>query len=66
MLKLYAARDRDGSLFIYNEEPLKDMDSGTWIGSFFKIDDSLFPDLEWKDEPFTTQLILRQEVLAEQ
>lgn len=57
MLTLYVARDRDGSLFLYGEKPERDMESGTWIGIFIKIDDNLYDYITWEDEPQRVSII---------
>jgi hypothetical protein len=51
MLQLYVARDRDGSLFLYGDKPTRNMHFSSWDGSFIKIEDESFPNLDWKDEP---------------
>jgi hypothetical protein len=48
----FIARDRDGSLFLYNDKPIRQSDYGTWTScDFFKMDDKLFPEITWQDEP---------------
>ena len=50
-LKAWMARDYDGSLYMYIDKPKKLDD--TWSlhnFCFFKLDDSLFPEVQWSDE----------------
>ena len=50
-LKAWVARDEDGMLYLYAAKPQKLDD--TWYSRsfcFFKLDDSLFPEVKWSDE----------------
>ena len=50
-LEAWVARDYDGSLYMYTDKPKKMSDN--WfvpkIG-YVKLDDSLFPEVQWSDE----------------
>lgn len=58
--KLWVARDKNGELYIYNEKPecYCYNDSKVWFagGICAKLDNNLFPDLTWKDEPIEVEL----------
>ena len=50
-LKAWVARDYDGSLYMYSDQPKKMRDS--WYApkvGYMKLDDSLFPEVQWSDE----------------
>ena len=50
-LKAWVARDYDGSLYMYSDQPQKMRD--TWYApkvGYMKLDDSLFPEVQWSDE----------------
>lgn len=50
-LKAWVARDDDGSLYMYPSKPRKRRDSWNAAGDLFmKLDDSLFPEVQWSDE----------------
>ena len=50
-LKAWVARDDDGSLYMYPSKPQKRRDSWNAAGDcFMKLDDSLFPEVQWSDE----------------
>lgn len=56
---VYAARDADGSLYVYNAEPIRDEEEGVWMinreiedSDCFEIHSSCFPNLLWDDDPF--------------
>lgn len=62
-LKAWVARDYDGSLYMYSAQPKKRRDF--WHASeagFMKIDDSLFPEVQWSDEePKGIELSIKNE-----
>ena len=50
---MWIARDADGSLWLYNEKPIKGR--YTWlsnlgIGQQFRLNEGLFPKVQWSDE----------------
>ena len=51
VLKAWVARDKDGMLYLYTAKPKKLSDY--WNApesSYMKLDDSLFPEVQWSDE----------------
>jgi hypothetical protein len=54
MIKLYAARDKDGTLFLCEDKPIKMNVKGYWLipedDFWTKIDNSLLPNVKWEDE----------------
>lgn len=51
----YVARDKDGKLFMYEKEPLKDKLTGQWTlgGTWGFIPKKLFPEVQWTDKEST-------------
>lgn len=51
--KLWIVRDWGGMLFAYFNKPIRDTVQKEWKSDevSLSIDDSLFPDLTWEDEP---------------
>ena len=59
-LKAWVARDENGSIYMYINKPKK-LDDTWYVNSFcfFKLDDSLFPEVKWTDdEPTKVKLII--------
>lgn len=56
--KLWVARDKSGELYLYNEKPEFYNDCKVWFagGICAKLDNNLFPDLTWYDEPIEVEL----------
>ena len=56
--KLWVARDWDGMLYVYFNKPIRDTVWKEWNSDedSLSIDDSLFPDLTWEDEPLEVML----------
>jgi len=55
MITAWIARDKNGSLWLYSDEPWKGalgwkVDCGVWIES---LDSSEFPEVKWEDENAT-------------
>lgn len=52
-IELWAGRDKDGKLYLYEKKPLK---RGTaWIEAFpvgfcLRLDKAFFPEIQWTDE----------------
>lgn len=51
---MWIARDKNGSLWLYNEKPIKFRD-GTWKGQTefvrtSKMSEDLFPEVKWEDK----------------
>ena len=63
-LKAWVARDDDGSLYMYPSKPQKRRDSWNAAGDgFMKLDDSLFPDVQWSDEePKEIEISIRNNI----
>ena len=58
-LEAWVARDDNGSLYMYPDKPKKMSDS--WYSQkvgFMKLDDSLFPGVQWSDEEPTKVKII--------
>lgn len=57
---MWIARDKDGSLWIYNEKPKK-CDVG-WLDeklTYSSISSELFPDIKWEDdEPTEVEIVI--------
>ena len=60
---IYIARDMKGSLFLYEQEPKKDIDANFWIGrgvTPLTAFDKLFRFVTWEDkEPYSIKEILK-------
>ena len=56
--KLWVARDNNGKLYLYNEKPEYYNDLKVWFSGRIcaKLDDNIFPDLTWEDEPIEVGL----------
>ena len=54
--KLWIVRDWGGMLFAYFNKPIRDTVWKEWDEVPLSIDDSLFPDLTWEDEPLEVML----------
>jgi hypothetical protein len=56
MIEMYAARDEDGSLWLFPRIPIKKKGSSDYWGlgdgetGFFKINNQLLPNVKWTDE----------------
>ncbi len=50
-LTLWLARDKDGELYLYFNRP--ERGETVWVAEsgYMRIDDNLFPNLTWGDEP---------------
>lgn len=49
----WVARDRDGELWLHQQEPVKDYESGQWLShgvSVKRIDQERFKSVYWTDE----------------
>ena len=56
--KFWIARDKSGELYLYNEKPEFYNDCKVWFagGIIAKLDNNLFPDLTFEDEPLEAEL----------
>lgn len=60
---LWVARDRDGKLVLFTDEPIKDEAMGVWDnfspdGSIVLSDKSTFPEVTWESEPKKIKMTL--------
>lgn len=60
---LWVARDRDGKLVLFTDEPIKDEAMGVWDnfspdGSIVLSDKSMFPEVTWESEPKKIKMTL--------
>ena len=60
---LWVARDRDGKLILFTDEPIKDESMGVWDnfspdGSIVLADKSMFPEVTWETEPKKVKMTL--------
>ena len=61
--KLYGwiARDEDGTLHIFEDEPMRIKEEGRWWDRDYMskpIEHGDFPDLKWEDEPIYVRLLI--------
>lgn len=67
--KVWVARDRDGGLFTYKNKPWRQVIDKMWldspiyqdykyngVGCSDQLDNNLFPELKWEDEPMEVEL----------
>lgn len=62
-MKLYIARDKDESLYLYECKPEKH--STIWHSSGFveQLDTYWFPEVKWKDEePTEVELVIKKKI----
>ncbi len=60
---LWVARDRNGQLVLFTDEPIKDEAMGVWDnfspdGSIVLSDKSKFPEVTWESEPKKVNMTL--------
>lgn len=66
-INMYIARDKDGTLCVFFNKPVKIDDRGYWQPTkvsldCIKIDSSLFPEVKWEDEePTEVELVKKEE-----
>lgn len=59
---MYIARDKNGSLWLYNEKPIRQEEEEDWTiasptdTAVGKLDTNMFPELKWEDEPLEVNL----------
>lgn len=56
-LKVWIARDENGSACIYEDKPLKDTIYGEWVSSSDGIFKKKFPSVKWEDDEPTEAYI---------
>lgn len=56
--KFWIARDKNGWLFAYEDKPERCDNEKIWFSLkfFFSMENSLFPDLKWEDEPIEVEI----------
>lgn len=54
----WVARDENGSLFAYEDKPVRCDNQKEWFSGKFltSMENSFFPDLTWEDEPIEVEL----------
>lgn len=60
-LSLWVAREKEGDLYLFKCTPSRHLDmywdSNKW---YERINNKLFPDLTWNDEPIEVELIIKK------
>lgn len=59
MNKYVITRDQDGDLKLHvcdDKFPLRSENLNSWIGNFIRLDNELFPDLKWENDPIEVTL----------
>lgn len=61
-MKLYVARDKDESLYLYEYKPKKCRTVWSdYLGFIEKLDSNLFPEVRWPDEePTEVELVIKK------
>lgn len=66
---MYVARDKDGTLCVFFNKPVKSDIWEIWqsridyLRDYFKLDSSLFPEVKWEDEePTEVELVKKEKV----
>lgn len=57
---MYVARDKNGSLWLYSENPHREEACGVWYSgcvNIMKLNRKEFPELKWEDELIKVKLI---------
>ena len=58
-LEGWVAWDLEGELSLYKDLPRRDGNGG-WTGHFIsRLDEYLYPDLSWEDEPKKVELLIK-------
>ena len=60
--KAWVTRDKDGILYLYTAKPKKKSDFWHAPGvGYMKLDDSLFPEVQWSnEEPTKVKLVIEK------
>lgn len=59
----FAARDKNGTLHIFQVEPRKIIDRGVWWDRDYmsiEISENDFPELTWEDDPIKVELTIKK------
>ena len=61
-VKVWLARDKDGSIFMHNNKPKKYSIDSIWMSDYFvKLNKEEFPSVKWEDgEPTEAYIILAE------
>lgn len=63
-MKLYVARDKNESLYLYEYKPKKNRT--IWndnLGFVEELDSNLFPEVKWEDkEPTEVELVIKKKI----
>jgi len=59
---MYIARDKNESLWLYNEKPIRNEEEGNFKSIYTDVtigtlDTTMFPELKWEDEPMEVDLV---------
>ena len=56
--KFWIARDKNGSLFAYEDKPTRCDNQREWFAEkfLFSMENSFFPGLTWEDEPIEVEI----------
>ena len=49
--ELWIARDKDNSLFLYDNKPIRENDDFSCHGNYYEIDSNLFTGVTWENSP---------------
>lgn len=56
--QLWIARDKVGVLKLFDSIPKRDEPYGIWVNAWcLNLNNDLFPDLKWEDEPFPVKVV---------
>lgn len=59
---MWVARDKNGTLKLFDSMPKRGELCGEWFNAWcFKLNNDLFPDLKWEDEPIEVELKIKQQ-----
>ena len=63
-MELWIARDKDGSLYLYNQRPvLNTLINEVWectkFGNWYDIDNTLFPEVTFENSPQLVEINLK-------
>lgn len=62
-MKLYVARDRAGSLYLYRIKPIKGATFWDSSCDSMELDRDLYPEVKWEDEePTEVELVIKKKV----
>ena len=59
----WGARDKDGSLWVHESEPIKDIEGGLWVtngGNSTQIFPESFASIKWTDRKATRVMFIRE------